>query len=119
MSTQFWVAVAGWIIIGIFCILFRRSLKRLHDKPPQAVVSLLKELPDDWKLESYAWRGDLEWEAVIAVADRRFKLFDDQGRICVLQLIDGHWQLLRGKGYLEDTLIPKTLAERLVEASTL
>jgi len=116
MSTQFWVAVAGWIIIGIVYILFQRSLTRMRSKPPEYVTDLLSELPDGWELVSYKWI-DLDFEADLSFGRRIFRISSDQGRLGAAELVNGIVQGLKRSNYLRDTLITKTIAQQLIEAS--
>jgi hypothetical protein len=117
MSTQFWVAVAGWVIIGILCVLFQRSLTKMRSKPPEYITNLISELPDGWRLVSYKWMDHLDFEADLSFGERVFRISSDQGRIRPDEVVDGKPCGLPPHRIIRDTLIPKTLAEQLIEAS--
>jgi hypothetical protein len=112
----FYICLMIWLLLGAFYLRHKRYLKRLHSKPPDEVINILKQLPEGWQLLSYRWPEDMEWEAELGVDDRRFRLFSDQGRICEAEIVKGKTRYLAQR-MLKDTLIPQTIVERLVEAS--
>ena len=102
MSNVFWLAVLGWVVVGILHVYFRRSLKRLRSKPPEYALSILNELPEGWQLLSYSWGDNVEWKADLGIRDRVFRLSTDQGRIGADEVVDGELKGLSPHSLVRD-----------------
>ena len=88
MSTQFGLAVVGWIVIGILYALHQRSVKRMRNKPPKYINDLLSELPDGWGLASYEWTVE-GFNADLSFGSRTFRISTEDGRISAGEVVNG------------------------------
>jgi hypothetical protein len=88
----------------------------MRSKPPKYVTDLLSELPDGWKLVSYKWM-DLDFEADLSFGGRIFRISAEEKTLGAAEVVNGKVQELSRSNYLRDTLITKTIAQQLIEAS--